>query len=228
MSHGRADVRGKAGPGPDIRFGPRNPTSYSGPVILRYPCPLPGVGERPWGCRRSCARSPDTGGCATRIPTGMTGWPGAFPVRSGCRTAPRPAVRPPVRTDGRSVAEVRNESRCPVPGRLAREGFSRRHPITTGRSRAPGAVPKAPQRASKGKGRMRAATAPLWHHRRTDRIPDVLHRPGNVRDPIGADTFIGPRTAAYRRADHARRNARRRHGDPARPGAGFGAKARAA
>ena len=66
----------------------------------------------------------------------MTGWSGGFAVRSGCRhIRGRPFAR---RADERSLAEVRNESRRPVMGRLA--GGRERHPITAGRCRAPDAA----------------------------------------------------------------------------------------
>ena len=40
---------------------------------------------------------------------------------------------------------------------------------------------------------------------RTDRVPDVRHRPGNVRDSNGADTFIGHRMSQVRpRLPHAK------------------------
>ena len=58
MKHGRADVRGKARPGLDIRFEPQGPASYSGPVVLRHLFPLLGVGERLWGCFRHSGTNP--------------------------------------------------------------------------------------------------------------------------------------------------------------------------
>ena len=67
--------------------------------------------------------------------------------------------------DGRGVAEVRNESRRLVMGRWAREGFRGPHPITTGRCRAPGAMPKEPQRLQREKEVCTRQPSPLFYHR---------------------------------------------------------------
>ena len=58
MKHGRADVRGKARPGLDIRFEPQNLTSYSGLIVFRHLFSLLDVGERLWGCFRHLGTNP--------------------------------------------------------------------------------------------------------------------------------------------------------------------------
>ena len=101
--------------------------------------------------------------------------------------------------DAQSVAKVRNESSCLVAERLAHEGFSRvtldydGSVLSTGRHAEGTAV-----------GFNRKKKGARSHHSlfctvvQTDQVLDVLHRPGNVQDSDGADTFISGRMAQVR------------------------------
>ena len=58
MKHSRADVRGKAKPGLDIRFEPQSLTSYSGLIVFQHLFSLIGVKERLWRCFRHLKDNP--------------------------------------------------------------------------------------------------------------------------------------------------------------------------
>ena len=139
--YGRADVRGRTGPGPDIRLEPRSPTSHSGFIVFGHLFPRPGTGERPWGRLRRPGADPAYGRHVVMMPLVVRpiighrrlrdtdshrdgGMVGRIP---GPKRLPDVSAvgRPPAGADGRSVAEVRSEPGHPVMERSAREGFSR-------------------------------------------------------------------------------------------------------
>ena len=126
------------GPGPDIRFEPQDPASYSGPVVFQHFFSLIGVGERLWGCFRHPGTNPIYGrhvvmmlpvvhliighrrlrdmdahqddGTVKRIP-GLKRLPDVSTVSRSLTGA-----------DGQSVDKVQNESRRPVHGTLGARG----------------------------------------------------------------------------------------------------------
>ena len=59
MEHSRADVRGKAKPGLDIRFEPQSLTSYSELIVFQHLFSLVGVKERLWRCFRYLKDNPN-------------------------------------------------------------------------------------------------------------------------------------------------------------------------
>ena len=207
MKHGRADVRGKARLGLGIRFEPQGLTSYSGLVVFQHLFSLLGVRERLWRCFRHLRTNPiydrhvvmmlltvhliighrrlrdmdsyRDDGMVKRI-LGLKRLPDVSTVSRSLAAA-----------DEKSVGKVRNESRRFVLERLAREGFSRvtldydGSVLSTGRHAEGTAV---------GFNRKRKGARnyyPLFCTiAQTDQVLDVHHRPGNVHDSNGADTFI--------------------------------------
>ena len=222
MKHGRADVRSKARLGLGIRFEPQSLTSYSGLVAFQHLFLTLGVRERLWGCFRHLGTNPIYGrhvvmmlpvvhliighrrlrdmdtyrddGMVKRI-LGLKRLPDVSTVSRSLATA-----------DEGSVAKVRNESRRLVMERLARERFSRvtldydGSVLSTGRHAEGTAV--GFNRKRKGA----RSCYPLFRTiARTDQVLDVHHRPGNVRDSKGAESFIGHRMGQIRSClPHAR------------------------
>ena len=139
MRHGGADVRGKAKPGPDIRFEPRNLASHSGPIVFRHLLPLLGVGERLRGCFRHLGTNPIYDHHAVMMLLVVHPIIGHRRLRDMdshrddgmVKRIPGPKRLPDVSAvsrslvgaDVRSVAKVRNEASRPVMERLARGIF---------------------------------------------------------------------------------------------------------
>ena len=117
MKHGRANVRGKAGPGTGIRFEPRGPTSYSGSVVFRHLFPSPASGNgrgdasatrgpirfRPSRGHDVAGRAPDHRtaaarrgpGSATNRTCSPASLPATSPASCGSDPTPAPAARGP-------------------------------------------------------------------------------------------------------------------------------------
>ena len=210
MKYGRTDVRGKARLGLDIRFEPQNLTSYSGPIVFRHLFPLLGVGERLWGCFRHLRANPIYGHHVVMMLLVVHLIIGHRQLRDMdsyrddgmVRRIPGPERLPDVSTvsrspagaDAESVAKVRSESRRPVMERLVREGFSR---VTLDYDGSVSGTGRHAEGTAVGFNRKKKGARS--HHplfctiARTDRVLDVLHRPGNVHDSNGADAFISHR-----------------------------------
>ena len=58
MKHSRADVRGKAKLGLDLRFESQSLTSYSGLIVFQHLFSLVGIKERLWRCFRHLKTNP--------------------------------------------------------------------------------------------------------------------------------------------------------------------------
>ena len=58
MKHSRADVRGKAKLGLDLRFKPQSLTSYSSLIVFQHLFPLVDIKERLWRCFRHLKANP--------------------------------------------------------------------------------------------------------------------------------------------------------------------------
>ena len=207
MKHSRPDVRSKARLGLGIRFEPQSLTSYSGLVAFQHLFLTLGVRERLWGCFRHLGTNPIYGrhvvmmllvvhliighrrlrdmdtyrddGMVKRI-LGLKRLPDVSTVSRSLATA-----------DEGSVAKVRNESRRLVMERLARERFSRvtldydGSVLSTGRHAEGTAV--GFNRKRKG---ARSYYPLFCTIAQTDQVLDVHHRPGNVHDSNGAESFI--------------------------------------
>ena len=215
MKHSRADVRGKARPGLDIRFEPQNLTSYSGLIVFQHLFSLLGVRERLWGCFRHLRTNPIYGHhvimmllvvhliIGHRQLRDMDSYRDDGMVRRilGLKRLPNVSTvsRSLAGADAQSVDKVRNESRRLVAERLAREGFSRvtldydGSVLSTGRHAEGTAV--GFNRKKKG---ARSYLPLFCTVAQTDQVLDVLHRPGNVHDSNGADAFISDCMAQVR------------------------------
>ena len=80
-------------------------------------------------------------------------------------------------------------------GRLAHKGFSGATLDYGGSMSGTGHRAEGIVAASTGKGKMPLLFCTFV---RTDRVPDIHHRPGNVHDPNGADTFTDHRMGRLR------------------------------
>ena len=86
-----------------------------------------------------------------------------------------------------------------VTERLAREGFSRVTPDYDGSVSGTGRHAEGTATGCNRKRKGARSCHPLLRTiARTDRVPDVHHRPGNVHDSNGVDTFISRRMSQVR------------------------------
>ena len=207
VKHSKADVRGKARPTLDVRFEPQNLTSYSGLILFQHFFSMIGLKERLWGCFRHLKVSPiyshhvilmllvvhliighrrlrdvdyyRDDEMVKRL-LGLKRLPDVSTISRSLRSA-----------DEVSVEKVRGESRNLVIERLSAEKLSRvtldfdGSVLSTGRHAEGTAVG-----FNKKKKGARSYYPLFCTVAQTDQVLDVHHRPGNVHDSNGADTFI--------------------------------------
>ena len=207
MKHSRADVRGKARPGLDIRFEPQSLTSYSGLIVFQHLFSLIGVKERLWRCFRHLKDNPIYGHHMIMMLLVVHLIIGHRRLRDvdyyrddemvkrvlGLKRLPDVSTvsRSLANADEQSVAKVRSESRRLVTERLVHEKCSRvtldydGSVLSTGRHAEGTAVG-----FNKKKKGARSYYPLFCTIAQTDQVLDVHHRPGNVHDSNGADAFI--------------------------------------
>ena len=208
MKHSRADVRGKARLGLDIRFESQSLTSYSGLIVFQRLFSLIGIKERLWRCFRHLKGNPIYGYHTIMMMLVVHLIIGHRRLRDveyyrddemvkrvlGLKRLPDVSTvsRSLASADEQSVAKVRSESRHLVMERLVVEGFPRvtldydGSVLSTGRHAEGTAVG-----FNKKKKGARSYYPLFCTVAQTDQVLDVHHRPGNVHDSNGADTFIG-------------------------------------
>ena len=208
MKHSRADVRGKARLGLDIRFESQSLTSYSGLIVFQRLFSLIGIKERLWRCFRHLKGNPIYGHHTIMMLLVVHLIIGHRRLRDveyyrddemvkrvlGLKRLPDVSTvsRSLASADEQSVAKVRSESRHLVMERLVVEGFPRvtldydGSVLSTGRHAEGTAVG-----FNKKKKGARSYYPLFCTVAQTDQVLDVHHRPGNVHDSNGADTFIG-------------------------------------
>ena len=138
MKHSRADVRGKAKLGLDLRFESQSLTSYSGLIVFQHLFSLVGIKERLWRCFRHLKANPIYGHHMIMMLLVVHLIIGHRRLRDvdfyrddemvkrtlGLKRLPDVSTvsRSLASADGQSVAKVRSESRHRVMERLAVEG----------------------------------------------------------------------------------------------------------
>ena len=141
MKHSRADVRGKARLGLDIRFESQSLTSYSGLIVFQHLFSLIGIKERLWRCFRHLKANPIDGHHVVMMLLVVHLIIGHRRLRDveyyrddemvkrvlGLKRLPDVSTlsRSLASADEQSVAKVRSESRHLVMERLVVEGFPR-------------------------------------------------------------------------------------------------------
>ena len=207
MKYSKSDVRGKAKPGLGIRFESQSLTSYSGLIVFEHLFSHLGIRERLWGCFRHLRSNPTYGRhvimmllvvhliIGHRQLRDMDSYRDDEMIRRilGLKRLPDVSTvsRSLAGADEKSVAKVRRESSRLVMERLTQEGFSRvtldydGSVLSTGRHAEGTAV--GFNRKRKG---ARSYYPLFCTIAQTDQVLDVHHRPGNVHDSNGADTFI--------------------------------------
>ena len=207
MKHSKADVRGKARASLDVRFEPQNLTSYSGLILFQHFFSVVGIKEGLWGCFRHLKVSPIYSHHVIMMLLIVHLIIGHRKLRDvdyhrddemvkrvlGLKRLPDVATisRSLSSADELSVEKVRAESRNGVIERLCAEGLSRvtldfdGSVLSTGRHAEGTAVG-----FNKKKKGQRSYYPLFCTVAQTDQVLDVHHRPGNVHDSNGADTFI--------------------------------------
>ena len=208
MKHSKADVRGKARPTLEVRFEAQNLTSYSGLILFQHFFSLIGIKERLWKCFRHLKVNPIYSHHVILMLLVVHLIIGHRRLRDvdyyrddemvkrvlGLKRLPDVSTisRSLGSTDELSVEKVRAESRNLVMERLSVEGLSRvtldfdGSVLSTGRHAEGTAV--GFNRKKKG---ARSYYPLFCTVAQTDQVLDVHHRPGNVHDSNGADSFIG-------------------------------------
>jgi len=208
VKHSKADVRGKARTALDVRFEPQNLTSYSGLILFQHFFSLIGIKERLWGCFRHLKVSAIYSHHVIMMLLIVHLIIGHRRLRDveyyrddemvkrvlGLKRLPDVSTisRSLGSADEESVGKVRSESRNLVIERLSAEGLSRvtldfdGSVLSTGRHAEGTAVG-----FNKKKKGARSYYPLFCTVAQTDQVLDVHHRPGNVHDSNGADTFIG-------------------------------------
>ena len=207
MKHSKADVCGKARLGLDIRFEEQNLTSYSGLILFQHFFSLIGIKERLWSCFRHLKVNPMYGHHVVMMLLVVHLIIGHRRLRDvdyyrddamvkrvlGLKRIPDVSTlsRSLASADEKSVGKVRTESRHLVMERLVAERCSTvtldfdGSVLSTGRHAEGTAVG-----FNKKKKGARSYYPLFCTVAQTDQVLDVHHRPGNVHDSNGADTFI--------------------------------------
>ena len=207
MKHSRAEVRGKARLGLDIRFEAQHLTSYSGLIVFQHFFSLVRIKDRLWSCFRHLKGKPIYGHHVIMLLLMVHLIIGHRRLRDVDYYRDDEMVKrvlglkrlPDVSTISRSlgsadeqcVSKVRAESSRRVLECLAAEGLSRvtldfdGSVLSTGRHAEGTAVG-----FNKQKKGARSYYPLFCTVAQTDQVLDVHHRPGNVHDSNGAETFI--------------------------------------
>ena len=207
MKLGRADVRGKATLGMELRFETQDLTSYSGLILFQHFFSLIGIKERLWRCFRHLKANPIYGHHVMVMLLVVHLIIGHRRLRDldyyrddelvkrvlGLKRLPDVSTlsRSLSSADEHSVGKVRAESTTVVIERLVAEQFASvtldfdGSVLSTGRHAEGTAVG-----FNKNKKGARSYYPLFCTVAQTDQVLDVHHRPGNVHDSNGADTFI--------------------------------------
>ena len=207
MKLSKADVRGKAKLGMEVRFEAQNLTSYSGLILFQHFFSLVGIKERLWRCFRHLKVSPIYGHhvmvmlLVVHLVIGHRRLRDVDYYRDdemvkrvlGLKRLPDVSTvsRSLASADARSVDNVRAESSTVVIERLQAERFASvtldfdGSVLSTGRHAEGTAVG-----FNKKKKGARSYYPLFCTVAQTDQVLDVHHRPGNVHDSNGADAFI--------------------------------------
>ena len=207
MKLSRADVRGKATLGMELRFETQDLTSYSGLILFQHFFSLIGIKERLWRCFRHLKANPIYGHHVMVMLLVVHLIIGHRRLRDldyyrddelvkrvlGLKRLPDVSTlsRSLSSADEHSVSKVRAESTTVVIERLVAEQFASvtldfdGSVLSTGRHAEGTAVG-----FNKNKKGARSYYPLFCTVAQTDQVLDVHHRPGNVHDSNGADTFI--------------------------------------
>ena len=207
MKLSRADVRGKATLGMELRFETQGLTSYSGLILFQHFFSLIGIKERLWRCFRHLKANPIYGHHVMVMLLVVHLIIGHRRLRDldyyrddelvkrvlGLKRLPDVSTlsRSLSSADEHSVGKVRAESTTVVIERLVAEQFASvtldfdGSVLSTGRHAEGTAVG-----FNKNKKGARSYYPLFCTVAQTDQVFDVHHRPGNVHDSNGADTFI--------------------------------------
>ena len=207
MKLSRADVRGKATLGMELRFETQDLTSYSGLILFQHFFSLIGIKERLWRCFRHLKANPIYGHHVMVMLLVVHLIIGHRRLRDldyyrddelvkrvlGLKRLPDVSTlsRLLSSADEHSVSKVRAESTTVVIERLVAEHFASvtldfdGSVLSTGRHAEGTAVG-----FNKNKKGARSYYPLFCTVAQTDQVLDVHHRPGNVHDSNGADTFI--------------------------------------
>ena len=207
MKLSRADVRGKATLGMELRFETQDLTSYSGLILFQHFFSLIGIKERLWRCFRHLKANPIYGHHVMVMLLVVHLIIGHRRLRDldyyrddelvkrvlGLKRLPDVSTlsRSLSSADEHSVGKVRAESTTVVIERLVAEQFASvtldfdGSVLSTGRHAEGTAVG-----FNKNKKGARSYYPLFCTVAQTDQVLDVHHRPGNVHDSNGADTFI--------------------------------------
>ena len=207
MKLSRVDVRGKATLGMGLRFETQELTSYSGLILFQHFFSLIGIKERLWRCFRHLKANPIYGHhvmvmllvvhliIGHRRLRDMDYYRNDELVKRVLGLKRLPDVSTLSRSlssaDEHSVGKVRAESTTVVIERLVAERFASvtldfdGSVLSTGRHAEGTAVG-----FNKNKKGARSYYPLFCTVAQTDQVLDVHHRPGNVHDSNGADTFI--------------------------------------
>ena len=207
MKLGRVDVRGNATLGMELRFETQDPTSYSGLILFQHFFSLIGIKERLWRCFRHLKANPIYGHHVMVMLLVVHLIIGHRRLRDldyyrddelvkrvlGLKRLPDVSTlsRSLGSADEHSVGKVRAESTTAVIEHLVAEQFASvtldfdGSVLSTGRHAEGTAVG-----FNKNKKGARSYYPLFCTVAQTDQVLDVHHRPGNVHDSNGADTFI--------------------------------------
>ena len=197
MKHSRADVRGKARLGLDIRFEEQNLTSYSGLILFQHFFSLIDIKERLWGCFRHLKANPIDGHHVIvmllivhlvighrRLRDKEPQWASTRERRARAATTPDCCIN--------SYVFVRETPLC--------KGYSAPRMVWLTFTPSEDKLPWSDSRSILLSQHELAFSIAFYATGRyplfctiaqTDQVFDVHHRPGNVHDSNGADTFIG-------------------------------------
>ena len=207
MKLSKADVRGKAKPGMELRFERQNLTSYSGLILFQHFFSIIGIKKRLWRCFRHLKANPIYAHHVMLLLLVVHLIVGHRRLRDmdyyrddemvkrvlGLKRLPNVSTvsRSLASTDAQCVGNVRTESTTVVVERLVAERLASvtldfdGSVLSTARHAEGTAVG-----FNKKKKGARSYYPLFCTVAQTDQVLDVHHRPGNVHDSNGADAFI--------------------------------------
>ena len=207
MKHSKSAVRGKARPALEVRFEPQSLTSYSGLILFQHFFSQIGLKERLWSCFRHLQVKPIYSHHVIMMLLVVHLIIGHRRLRDvdyyrddemvkrllGLKRLPDVSTisRSLGSADEGSVGKVRRESRNLVLERLSAERFSRVTLDFDGSVQSTGRHAEGTAVGFNKKKKGKRSYYPLFCTvAQTDQVLDVHHRPGNVHDSNGADSFI--------------------------------------
>ena len=207
MKLSRADVRSKATLGMELRFETQDLTSYSGLILFQHFFSLIGIKERLWRCFRHLKANPIYAHHVMVMLLVVHLIIGHRRLRDldyyrddelvkrvlGLKRLPDVSTlsRSLSSADEHSVGKVRAESTTVVIERLVAERFASVTLDFDGSVLSTGRHAEGTAAGFNKKKKGARSYYPLFCTvAQTDQVLDVHHRPGNVHDSNGADTFI--------------------------------------